>query len=301
MENLLLLYYFTSLATGIFCLGSLFAIRRSNRNDLIQSFLFCYGFFCLFILVTTLQTYLEILSLNSNNYISFILFATQFFSMFTSMLILTFLINKIHLVPFADKSNRILSFITFLIWIFCILREIKTFAFLSLPFLRFIDDELLHIIIIVYNICIYIFYKKNIKNLDLYKILRNTFFIVLLNVPGFIIDELISSENNRMLIFTSFFFILISIFSLHSFFRYHEATQAEQYNITDDLKSKIGVSDREIEVAQLLLKGYSYQKIADDLIISISTVRTHVTNIYKKAGIKSRYELYNIIHLKDSE
>jgi len=298
MENILILYYLISLAFGIFCLGSLFAILNNNKNDFIQSFFVCYGLFCLFILTTTLQAYIRMQFIQLSTILFLLLFAIQFFSIFYSLLILTILINKIHLVPFANNANKVLSLFTTFIWLFCILREANISSFFSLSILRFIDDELLYFIICLYIIYIYIFYKKNVKNSKLYQILRKTFFIVLLYVPGFVMDELLSSETKRLLIFTPFFFMIISTFSIYSFFRYHNATQIEKYNINDDLKSKMGISDREVEVAQLLLKGYSYQKIADELIISISTVRTHVTNIYKKSGVKSRYELYHAFHSK---
>lgn len=299
MENLLLLYYFIALALGIFCLGCYFTIHRQSKNEIIKTFLICYGLFCLFILATTILAFLVRMTTHSNNTLILIITAAQFFGIFTSMLILTFLICKIHLVPFTGKTRKILLLFTIIIWCFCILRDSGVHrAYLS-PYLGLVDDELFFIVVAIFNIFIYCRYRKNIENLKLYKILRTTFFIILLSVPGFIIDEFLSSRGFRLLIFTPLFFILISIFSLYSFFNYHEAMQSERYDITDELRARIGITERELEVAKLLLKGYSYQKIADELIISISTVRAHVTSIYKKAGINSRYELYNIINKTD--
>lgn len=47
-------------------------------------------------------------------------------------------------------------------------------------------------------------------------------------------------------------------------------------------------TDRELEVVQLLQKGFSNQQIADTLYMSIPTVKTHTGNIYKKLGMTSR-------------
>ncbi|MDF2655173.1 MAG: Transcriptional regulator, LuxR family protein [Bacillota bacterium] len=54
-----------------------------------------------------------------------------------------------------------------------------------------------------------------------------------------------------------------------------------------------GLTDRENDVAALLIKGYSYQKISQELFVSLSTARTHGYNIYKKVGVTNKVELTN--------
>jgi DNA-binding NarL/FixJ family response regulator len=49
-----------------------------------------------------------------------------------------------------------------------------------------------------------------------------------------------------------------------------------------------GLSSREIEVLRLLAAGRSNQQIADDLVISLNTVRRHVSNIFDKTGAANR-------------
>lgn len=50
------------------------------------------------------------------------------------------------------------------------------------------------------------------------------------------------------------------------------------------------LSDREQEILQLLMKGFSYKMIAADLTISIETVRTHIKRIYEKLHVHSAQE-----------
>ncbi len=50
----------------------------------------------------------------------------------------------------------------------------------------------------------------------------------------------------------------------------------------------IGLSEREFEVLKRLAQGHSNQEIADQLFISLSTVKTHVSNIYAKLHVKRR-------------
>jgi DNA-binding CsgD family transcriptional regulator len=50
------------------------------------------------------------------------------------------------------------------------------------------------------------------------------------------------------------------------------------------------LSTREAEVLRLLAGGRSNQQIADDLVISLNTVRRHVSNIFDKTGAANRVE-----------
>jgi two-component system, NarL family, response regulator LiaR len=40
----------------------------------------------------------------------------------------------------------------------------------------------------------------------------------------------------------------------------------------------------------LLAKGYRYKEIAEQLFLSVETVRTHIHNIYEKLQVNSRVE-----------
>ena len=50
------------------------------------------------------------------------------------------------------------------------------------------------------------------------------------------------------------------------------------------------LSDREKEVLQLLVNGYSYKMIAAEMFISIDTVRSHIKKIYEKLQVNSKSE-----------
>lgn len=57
--------------------------------------------------------------------------------------------------------------------------------------------------------------------------------------------------------------------------------------------SRLRISPREQEVMALLITGKSYQQIADELFISLPTVKTHVSNIYRKTEVRNKVELIN--------
>lgn len=58
------------------------------------------------------------------------------------------------------------------------------------------------------------------------------------------------------------------------------AQQGEDYHL----------SEREKQVLQLLVNGYSYKMIASEMFISIDTVRSHIKKIYEKLHVNSKSE-----------
>lgn len=55
--------------------------------------------------------------------------------------------------------------------------------------------------------------------------------------------------------------------------------------------SKFNLTNREIEIVQLLRQGNKYQMIAEKLFISELTVKKHVRNVFEKTGAANRVEL----------
>lgn len=58
----------------------------------------------------------------------------------------------------------------------------------------------------------------------------------------------------------------------------------------DDAVNEIKLSNREIGILEHLSTGLNYNEIADNLIISPSTVRKHIENIYKKLQVHNKME-----------
>lgn len=60
------------------------------------------------------------------------------------------------------------------------------------------------------------------------------------------------------------------------------------FTVNETELKKLNLSSREYEVLQLVAKGYSNSDIAESLFLSLSTIKTHVSNLFTKMDVKSR-------------
>lgn len=91
-------------------------------------------------------------------------------------------------------------------------------------------------------------------------------------------------------------------------------TNQTQNNFPSDIEDSIlflfceeyHLTSREREILKVLLTDKTNQEISDDLFISLGTAKTHVHNIFQKAGVVKRiqlidaYELFRSVHLKQN-
>lgn len=64
---------------------------------------------------------------------------------------------------------------------------------------------------------------------------------------------------------------------------------------TDRIGSDFGLTSREVETLSLFSEGRSAPFIAEKLVLSESTVRTHIRHIYAKCGVHNRQELLDLV------
>ncbi len=80
--------------------------------------------------------------------------------------------------------------------------------------------------------------------------------------------------------------------------RYHwivisrKGKQEQDSRIEENRKLVRQLTPTEQKVASLLCEGLTYQQIADQLVVSYHTVKTHVQNIFTKCNVKNRHQLY---------
>src|SRR6187200_3442748 len=64
----------------------------------------------------------------------------------------------------------------------------------------------------------------------------------------------------------------------------------ENFVLDTSLVAQLELSKRELEILNLLAQGHSNQEIAAKLYISLSTVKTHIQNLFEKLDVKRRIQ-----------
>lgn len=95
-----------------------------------------------------------------------------------------------------------------------------------------------------------------------------------------------------MILFIITIIIFIIIFTLMPFIssEYKKTMSKNTQTYYFDVLSK-----RENEIVKYLLSGYTSGSIAKELYISLPTVKTHISNIYRKLNINSKQELFKLL------
>lgn len=132
--------------------------------------------------------------------------------------------------------------------------------------------------------------------------LAKYFLIAFLPQP---IYSLIDFFVLKMVLFqiTHISYVLFSVFvfvDLSEYFFKHYSRDLDISANSEILKEKYSLSEREMEVVELLAKGLTNQSISDKLHISVNTVKSHIKRIYKKLNITNRLQLINLLGVNGS-
>ncbi len=65
----------------------------------------------------------------------------------------------------------------------------------------------------------------------------------------------------------------------------------DTFELDKEVQTAKGISDREYEVLSLIASGHSNKEIAEQLFISLSTVKSHTTKLFEKLDAKRRTQL----------
>ncbi|WP_172623357.1 helix-turn-helix transcriptional regulator [Arabiibacter massiliensis] len=64
--------------------------------------------------------------------------------------------------------------------------------------------------------------------------------------------------------------------------------------ISEELAARYGLTNREVEIANLFMRGRSLKKVASMLVISPSTAQSHIKSVYRKLDVHSKDELIDL-------
>ena len=72
-------------------------------------------------------------------------------------------------------------------------------------------------------------------------------------------------------------------------------TPIPEQDVCRQIGEEYGLTAREVEVLCLIVEGRSARFIADELIISYNTARSHMRNVYEKLGIHAKQEVITLV------
>lgn len=95
-------------------------------------------------------------------------------------------------------------------------------------------------------------------------------------------DKLIEHYTLLVVVISFFLSLVIVLY----FLLYFQNNKMSENDAVKNISVKYKLGSQEEKVLNLLIQGMSNQEIADELFVSINTIRNHVANIYKKTGMK---------------
>lgn len=303
MDHLNLFYFFVTFCAGFLILGSLLFYRILNKQRELNYFLFFYATFTLISFLNLLSSYLKI---NLNNEADILYYFLKHLENPVVLIIILFTTPYfIHHLTNDEKSkskNVVIGLIAATLIVFNLLFIYLEPGKAENNWRIFIKDTIF-LSVILYCVLIITIYYRKLEDSEEKKFFRQIVFLLLLLLPA-IISDTFFLEYIRFKFFP-IVYVLIGIM----FFNYYikiireglqsAGSENPQFTVKkfpkEILGNEYGLTQREIEVVELLREGKAYLSIAEELFISVNTVKSHIKKIYQKLNVGNRMELANLI------
>lgn len=298
MIHIVVFGYVFVVLVGIVCLTIATLLYLKFPNKLLFNFLFYFSAFTLFVF-----SYLVVLTYINVNLaeVSFIILLLVIaIILFSYSFLLFSILHFVHVLVLKKTSTRrniaeiFIGFIALLSFGSSFRINWGEERIYQLQNSSVMISIILLFLVIGYSFIIKLMYIKKIED-ERKRILIKTSIMNIIFVPGFILDYYLLQSGYYSL-FIPIFYLCLSVIFLLYFFKKHNADLITVQTFNDskeyiDYLAQIGISKREKEIVDLILKGYSNRKIANQLFISLSTVKTHIKNIFHKLKVESRFEI----------
>ncbi len=110
-----------------------------------------------------------------------------------------------------------------------------------------------------------------------------------------VVGEVSDKQNILLGSFFALLFNVLPLLYLKSFLLNWDEVERPVPEPRDEFLNQYHISKREKEVIELICKGLTNKEIADDLCVSVQTVKDHNYRIYRKLGISNRVQLANLM------
>lgn len=115
-------------------------------------------------------------------------------------------------------------------------------------------------------------------------------------IPSYILQRtLLTDPGFHVVDAAAYLFVTMSSLIFSVYYLVDQRQDAAETLSNIEFQQKFNLTQREVEVMELLIKAYSYKEIGAALGISMPTVKTHITRIYKKTGTEGKSGLKYVI------
>lgn len=268
---LLKIYIILSLFSGAFVLPLLVLIQLKYKKSLISQYIAFFSNFYIYITITGLFIIYDDSSYIMPSFV-FILF---FLSLVAFNITMPLFFNSFNKIPYTKTYTKASIVITIIS-----LSTIGRYGQRG-PEAWYTANILLQLTFLYCISCSIIRYKKLQNNIE-----KKIGLALIIIFTSF----LFTLFTQAAMSIAYLFFMIMNILSI-IFLSYFLRFNNNSLNVQIDITKGFELTPREIEVFHLLNRGLSYKDIANELAISVATVKTHLNKIYKKTDTKSRFEL----------
>lgn len=303
MKHFVIFFHGISFFTGISAITLSIVAYIRYKNDLIKYysyFLVSIGFL---LMEQTVTTYKLVNNLHSN-VLNAVVTMFSFASCSYLIYVLPLFFHKLMLLELWEKRKKIYKLLALIpIVLFCFNN------FLNMKLINLLGNSILFSVIL-YNLLLFLKYNNRIEQDEVKSIFKILFAFTVLFFPYMFLDtktdyiKFLSEYFPYGLLSVPIFYFVWNSVSIYYVLKYLKEKQTSLEVNTDRNKEQLqyefytayNITNREQEVISLLLKGYSYKKIGEELFISLSTVKTHIRNIYQKTEVNNKIELLNLLN-----
>lgn len=290
MEHVYILYFFMTFALGLISIIIAINIYIKTRKTLISYFLCFYTPFTLIVIISASLIYMranvtDIISAN-------VLHPLRYFeAILLHILIYTIpmFANVLFSVQNVKVKNRIFGVIAIITYLSSRFLAADTNHELFRQTGLYLGSIIL-LSSIMYFLFTGLYHYKKLEDSRQKKLSIKILILLILFMPA-IIHDLFHLFHLSIRFFPIIYCIFSIIFTHHLLNYYHHNHDSENKSPEKEIFIRYNISAREQEIISLLLQGYSNQNISSTLFITLSTVKTHLRNIYSKFGINSRFQL----------
>ncbi|MBN1798796.1 MAG: helix-turn-helix transcriptional regulator [Spirochaetales bacterium] len=294
MKDFIFFYYLLSYTVGITTLFLAFMLFLRNRNKALSRFMLVTLSFTIVIINGSLLSYFDF---NESFIIKQILRFLSYLSACAYIFLLPRFVNYIY----GLKSAKIINYVFLLGAILCFITMSILYLLMLSSFVHYIVMSGLLCAILYSLFCI--LFKFNSKAEALYiRFFQYMAIIIVILLPVmiyldfFLLDNLLRANlRNEFPITLPLVYACWCGIFLFMQVRALLTGWMSLVEITEKFISHYRITKKEKQVIGLLLHGKSYKEIMGALDVSMSTVKTHITNIYKKTGALNKMELAQII------